>query len=55
MAQHMLELRRGADPHGVPLNALLAEVYDRLGLRSLADQARSRAALTRARHPSRDA
>jgi hypothetical protein len=53
-AQHMLELRRGADPNGVPVNTALAAVYGRLGLRSLADQARSRAALTRARHPSRD-
>jgi tetratricopeptide (TPR) repeat protein len=55
VAQHMLELRRGADPHGVPVNALLAVVYDQLGLRSLAAQARGRAALTRARHPPRDA
>jgi hypothetical protein len=55
VAQHMLELRRRADPYGVPLNTALASVYGRLGLRSLADQARSRAALTRARHPSGDA
>jgi tetratricopeptide (TPR) repeat protein len=55
VAQHMLELRRSADPHGVPVNAALAAVYGRLGLLSLADQARSRAALTRARHPWRDA
>jgi hypothetical protein len=55
VAQHMLELRRGADPHGVPVNTALAAIYGRLGLRSLADQARSRAALTRARHPPRDA
>jgi tetratricopeptide (TPR) repeat protein len=54
-AQHMLELRRGADPNGVPVNTALAAVYGRLGLRSLAEQARSRAALTRARHPARDA
>jgi hypothetical protein len=55
VAQHILELRRGADPYGVPVNALLAAVYDELGLLSLADQARSRAALTRARHPSSNA
>ena len=53
VAQHMLELRRRADPHGVPVNDALAAVYAQLGLGSLADQARSRAALTRARHPSR--
>jgi hypothetical protein len=55
VAQHMLELRRGADPNGVPVNAALAAVYDQVGLHSLADQARSRAALTRARHPPRSA
>jgi hypothetical protein len=55
LAQQMLELRRRADPDGVPVNSALAAVYGRLGLPSLADQARSRAALTRARHPSRDA
>jgi Flp pilus assembly protein TadD len=54
-AQHMLELRRAADPDGVPVNSALAAVYAQLGLSSLADQARSRAALTRARHPPRDA
>jgi tetratricopeptide (TPR) repeat protein len=54
-AQHMLELRRGADPNGVPVNAALAAVYAKLGLAALADQARSRAALTRARHSSREA
>ncbi len=55
VAQHILELRRSADPQGVPVNTALAAVYGRLGLLSLADQARSRAALTRARHPSGDA
>jgi hypothetical protein len=55
LAQQMLELRRRADPDGVPVNSALAAVYGRLGLLSLADQARSRAALTRARHPSRGA
>jgi hypothetical protein len=55
VAQHVLELRRSADPRGVPVNAALAAVYSQLGLPSLADQARSRAALTRARHPSGNA
>jgi hypothetical protein len=49
-AQQQLERRRSADPHGVPLNTALAGVYGKLGLSSLAEQARSRAALTRARH-----
>jgi hypothetical protein len=53
-AQQMLELRRSADPYGVPVNAALAAVYAKLGLSSLADQARSRAALTRARHSTRE-
>jgi tetratricopeptide (TPR) repeat protein len=53
-AQQMLELRRHADPNGVPVNNALAAVYSQLGLPSLADQARSRAALTLARHPSSD-
>ena len=52
-AQHLLELRRGADPYGVPVNAALAVVYGKLGLDSLAEQAYSRAALTRARHAAR--
>jgi hypothetical protein len=51
-AQQALELRRVADPNGVPVNAALAAVYARLGLRELEGQARARAALTRARHPS---
>jgi tetratricopeptide (TPR) repeat protein len=50
-AQQTLELRRAADPGGVPVNAALANVYDRLGLATLADEARGRAAATRARHP----
>jgi tetratricopeptide (TPR) repeat protein len=54
LAQHMLELRRSTDPYGVQVNAALAAVYAQLGLRSLADQAGSRAALTRARHAPRD-
>jgi hypothetical protein len=49
-AQQMLELRRRADPDGVPVNSALASVYRALGLLGLADDARSRAALTRARH-----
>jgi hypothetical protein len=54
-AQRMLELRRAADPNGVPVNSSLALVYGKLGLPTLADQARSRAALTRERHASSDA
>jgi hypothetical protein len=50
IAQHLLELRRSADPHGVPVNAALGAVYAELGLSSLAEQARSRAALTRSSH-----
>jgi hypothetical protein len=49
-AQQALELRRSADPNGVPVNTALAAVYSTLGLGALADQARSRAALTRFRH-----
>ncbi len=52
-AQRLLELRRSADPCGVPVNSALAEVYGKLGLDSLAEQARSRAAFTRARHAAR--
>ncbi len=54
-AQRLLELRRAADPNGVPLNAALGRVYGELGLDALADLARSRAALTRARHAPADA
>jgi hypothetical protein len=50
-AQNVLELRRSADPNSVPVNAALAELYGKVGLPSLAEQARGRAALTRARHP----
>jgi tetratricopeptide (TPR) repeat protein len=50
-AQQMLELRRGADPQGVPLNTALGEVYAELGLTALSREARLRAAATRARHP----
>jgi tetratricopeptide (TPR) repeat protein len=50
-AQRLLELRRSADPNSVPVNAALAELYGKVGLPSLAEQARGRAALTRVRHP----
>jgi hypothetical protein len=53
-AQQMLEVRRGADPDGVPLNQMLASVYSRLGLPALAEQAHNRAAATRARHAPRN-
>jgi hypothetical protein len=49
-AQQMLELRRAADPQGVPVNTALAAVYDGLGLPALARESRARAAATRARH-----
>jgi hypothetical protein len=49
-AQQMLELRRHADPDGVPVNCALADIYGKLGLPQLAQQARARAARTRARH-----
>jgi len=49
-AQQMLELRRHADPDGVPVNRALADIYGKLGLPQLAEQARARAALTRTRH-----
>jgi hypothetical protein len=51
IAQRMLELRRVADPDGVPVNSALAGVYAELGLPDLADRARARASLTRTRHP----
>jgi tetratricopeptide (TPR) repeat protein len=50
-AQQMLELRRAADPNGVPVNAALERVYAKLGLATLADEARGRVAAARARHP----
>jgi len=52
MAQQLLELRRAVDPHSVPINTQLAEVYAKLGLPGLAAQARERAAHTLARHPA---
>ncbi len=51
LAQQLLEQRRTYDPDGVPLNTALAAVYDALGLPTLAQQARLRAQVTRARHP----
>lgn len=41
-AQQVLEMRRTFDPDGVPLNRMLAEVYDKSGLPDLAATARSR-------------
>jgi hypothetical protein len=49
-AQQVLELRRMADPNGVPVNTALAAVYAKLGLQDLEGQARARAVLTRSRH-----
>jgi Flp pilus assembly protein TadD len=49
-ARQMLELRRMADPSGVPVNSALAAVYTQLGLPELAEQAHARAVHTRARH-----
>jgi predicted Zn-dependent protease len=43
-AQQTLELRRGFDPDGVPLNRALASVYDRLNLPREAAKARARIA-----------
>jgi tetratricopeptide (TPR) repeat protein len=49
-AQQMLETRRAADPHGVPVNMALAAVYAELGLPELEARARARIDLTRSRH-----
>lgn len=49
-AQQMLEMRRMADPNGVPVNTALAAVYAKLGLHELESRARARAVLTRTRH-----
>ncbi|KRA64973.1 hypothetical protein ASD79_18720 [Caulobacter sp. Root655] len=43
-AQQALELRRGFDPDGVPVNRALAQVYDRLGLPDEAAKAHARVA-----------
>jgi hypothetical protein len=50
-AQQMLELRRASDPNGVPVNAALERVYAKLGLATLANEARVRVAMARSRHP----
>lgn len=41
-AQQVLEMRRTFDPDGVPLNTMLAEVYDKSGLPEQASKARAR-------------
>jgi hypothetical protein len=50
-AQQLLELRRVADPEGVPVNSTLAYVYAALDLPEQAERARARAASTQSRHP----
>lgn len=42
-AQQVLEMRRTFDPDGIPLNRMLARVYERNGLPDLAATARARA------------
>ncbi len=42
VAQQMMEMRRTFDPNGVPLNGMLANVYEQLGLEAEASAARSR-------------
>ena len=49
-AQQVLEMRRTYDPDGVPLNLMLADVYDQTGLPSLAAPAKKRAEAMRAAH-----
>ncbi len=46
-AQQALEMRRMYDPDGIPLNSMLADVYERLGLKSEAEDARRRLASDR--------
>ncbi|MEL7097704.1 MAG: tetratricopeptide repeat protein [Pseudomonadota bacterium] len=41
-AQQVMEMRRTFDPDGVPLNRMLAEAYDSLGLPEQAEEARAR-------------
>ncbi|WP_415400687.1 tetratricopeptide repeat protein [Tateyamaria sp. SN3-11] len=41
-AQQVLEMRRSFDPDGVPLNMMLAEVYEMSGLPDQAEEARAR-------------
>lgn len=50
-AQQVLELRRGFDPDGVPVNRALARLYARAGLPGLAAEAEARAARTAAAAP----
>ena len=45
-AQQVLEMRRTYDPDGVPINRVLARVYDEAGLPVLASKARARAEQT---------
>lgn len=45
-AQQVLEMRRMYDPDGVPINRVLARIYDEAGLPALADKARARAEQT---------
>ena len=42
IAQQMMEMRRTFDPDGVPLNRMLADVYDELDLSEEAEEARAR-------------
>jgi hypothetical protein len=49
-AQQVLEMRRTYDPDGVPLNLMLADVYEQAGLPSLAEPAKKRAEHMRAAH-----
>ncbi len=42
VAQQMMEMRRTFDPDGVPLNRMLADVYERLELHEEAEEARAR-------------
>ncbi len=42
IAQQMMEMRRTYDPDGVPLNGMLADAYDQLGLTAEAAEARAR-------------
>lgn len=49
-AQQVLEMRRTYDPDGVPLNLMLAEIYEQSGLPSLAEPAKNRARQMKAVH-----
>jgi tetratricopeptide (TPR) repeat protein len=48
-AQQVLEMRRSYDPDGVPLNMMLADVYEKSGLPEQAEIARARSMLHLAR------